>query len=681
MKDRRMSTVITAVVSLVTAACILLLFLTASQNAMMTMRQTALENMHTSLDAKTQVIQEYVDKAEKLLVAYSNAPAVENILLDPEDEDNVKAVQEYTEHFFENLDGWEGIYTAEWDTHVLAHSNPAVVGIRTREGEPLKQLQEEMTAAEGVYNTGIIVSPASGKLALSLYCPVYDRSGEAILGYVGGAQSADELKRLLDKLEINGINGTRNYMINTETAMHIFDEQEELMATPVKNEMLLSVIREIREKGSDTGSMEYVSEDGVKSIAVYQVVPGRGWAVVLSDSQSEIYAKAYAIRRILALICVLSYLLITVLSWISVRFCVKPLDVMRKTILSLENLNLNAPEEMRSYVGGKSETGQIATALNSLYDTFRRIISMLRECTETLESSIRTMSDATQTLVEDVGENSATTQQLAAGIATTNDAIDTVAGEIGKMTELMRLVEDTIQAGEQESLQLLETARRMKEMAGGSLDESAVKIDENRRNLETAMVNLQSLTRINDMAKQIMEIANQTNLLSLNASIEAARAGEQGRGFAVVAQEIGNLASNASATARQISDICGEVNGNIQNVQECVNDIISFMEKDVAHSFADFVGIANEYGDSVNAIREFIGKIGDVAGEFTSSVDNIRERMDVIQTTAQENECGVGEIVNKIERTNNTAGELKNVGRVNRENAETIKSVITRFTE
>ena len=85
MKDRRMSTVITAVVSLVTAACILLLFLTASQNAMMTMRQTALENMHTSLDAKTQVIQEYVDKAEKLLVAYSNAPAVENILLDPED--------------------------------------------------------------------------------------------------------------------------------------------------------------------------------------------------------------------------------------------------------------------------------------------------------------------------------------------------------------------------------------------------------------------------------------------------------------------------------------------------------------------------------------------------------------------------------------------------------------------
>ena len=118
MKDRRMSTVITAVVSLVTAACILLLFLTASQNAMMTMRQTALENMHTSLDAKTQVIQEYVDKAEKLLVAYSNAPAVENILLDPEDEDNVKAVQEYTEHFFENLDGWEGIYTAEWDTHV-----------------------------------------------------------------------------------------------------------------------------------------------------------------------------------------------------------------------------------------------------------------------------------------------------------------------------------------------------------------------------------------------------------------------------------------------------------------------------------------------------------------------------------------------------------------------------------
>lgn len=681
MKDRKMSTVIMAVVSLVTGACILLLFLTASQNSMTAMRETAMDNMHTSLDARAEIIEEYVDKAEKLLIAYSKAPTVVNLLLHPEDQDNLEAAQAYTESFFGELDGWEGIYIAEWNTHVVAHSNPAVVGITTREGEPLLQLQKAMEEAEGIYNTGIMISPASGKLVLSLYCPVYDKSGENILGYVGGAQFADELRDLLDGLNVNGMESARNYMINIETSTHIFDEREELIAMPITDKMLLSVAAELGKGGVSTGDIEYTSDDGIKNIAVYQSVPKHGWAVVLSDKQSEIYAKAYASRNVLAMICVFSYILITILSWVSLKLCVKPLDVMRRTIVSLKNLNLNVPGEMKKYVGGKSETGQIATALDSLYTTFREIISLLRGFTESLEASIKTMTDATQNLVEDVSENSATTEELAAGITTTNDAIDSVAEEIKKITVLMARVEETVRAGEDKSRLLLESAENMKSMADRSLNEAGVKIDENRRNLETAMVNLKSLTRINDMANRIMEIASQTNLLSLNASVEAARAGEQGKGFVVVAQEIGKLASYTSTTAMQISEICGEVDGNIISVQDCMNDIISFMENDVTHSFVEFAGIANEYGGSVTAIRSAMSEIGDTTDTFTASVDNIRERIGVIQTTSKENESGVNEIVDKIEHTNSIAGELKNVGRVNREKAEEIEAVIARFKE
>ncbi len=679
MKNLKMSTVITTIISVVAAVCVLLLYLTASRSMMTTMRDTAVENMQTSLEAKSAIIEEYVDKAEKLLIAYSKAPIVAELLKAPQDAETVQAAQAYTESFYAGLEGWEGIYIAEWDTHVLTHSNPAVVGITTREGDPLKQLQDAMAAAGDIYNTGIIVSPASKQLTLSLYCPVYDTDGKTILGYVGGAQFAASLKTLLDGLNVNGMESVRDYMINTATGVHIFDEEEARMATAIEDEMLLDVMASIT-GGSQNGNMEFTSDEGVKSIAVYQAMPGRGWAVVLSDSQSEIYRDAITSRNILALLCVGAWALIIVLAWISVKICVKPLDVVRRSILSMKNLELRAPAELGRYMGGKSETSQIASAMGSLYDTLQSIVATLQGCTESLEISTNTMNDATSTLVEYVGDNSATTQQLAAGIVTTNGAIGNVVSEIEKISELVGYVVDKVRIGDEKSRQLIASAENMKSMAGNALEEAEVKIQQNRSNMEEAMVNLQSLTRVNEMAKQILDIASQTNLLSLNASIEAARAGEQGRGFAVVAQEIGNLASNSSVTARQISDICEEINSNIANVQECVDDIINFMEGDVSGRFREFAGIAKEYEKSVADIRSAIGEIEESSGGFGLSINSIRDRMNVIQSASKENGEGVDEIINKIERTSLTAEELQDVSRTNKNNAAEISSVVERFT-
>lgn len=681
MKNIKMSTGITAIISLVTAVCIFLPFLTASSSIMNTMWETAVENMETSLEDRAAVIEEYVDKAEKLLIAYGKAPVVAELLKNPEDTKAVSAAQNYTEHFFADLEGWEGIYIAEWNTHVLAHSNPNVVGITTREGDPLKQLQDSMTAAGLIYNTGIIISPASQKLALSLYSPVYDTDGETILGYVGGAQFADSLKALLDGLAVKGMDGARNYMINTSTSVHIFDEDESRMAQPIEDKMLLSVTAAVTGNGKSSGSLEYVSEDGEESIAVYKAMQKRGWAVVLSDSQSEIYKEAYASRNTLAFICVGAWVLIAVMTWIAVRFCVKPLETVRRSILRMEKLDLKVPEELKKYVDGRSETGQIASAMNSLYSTLGSLVTTLSGCTESLKISTGTMNDTTMSLIDYMSDNSATTEQLAAGIATTNEAIGNVAGEVEKISELVEHVEEKVRAGEKKSKELIRIAEEMRETADSALQEAGVKIGQNRTNVEAAMVNLQSLTRINEMAKQILDIASQTNLLSLNASIEAARAGEQGRGFAVVAQEIGNLASNSSVTARQISDICEEIDSNIANVQNCVDDIIGFMEGDVSRRFQEFVNIAGEYGDSVADIRSTIREIETSSNGFADSAASIRERMGVIQSAAQENEIGVGDIVKKIEYTNAMVEDLENVGRTNGDNAGKIGSLVDQFKQ
>ena len=675
-----MSTLITVSIAIVTAACTLILFLLANRNMTTAMHDTAMNNMDATLLAKTGIIEEYVDKAEKLLISYGEAPIVAELLKNPEDPEITATAQRYTENFYANLEGWEGIYIAEWNTHVLTHSNPKVVGITTREGDPLKQLQDAMTAAGDIYNTGIIVSPASQQLTLSLYAPVYDSDGSTILGYVGGAQFAESLKTVLDSLVVEGLENTKNYMINTATNMHIFDENADLMATEIENPMLLSVIERINQNPEELiGNMEFTDENGQACLAVYRYIPERQWAVVLSDTQAGIYAAATANKWALGVLCLVSFLLITILSWLLVRACVKPLKTVEESLIRLQNLELTKPEAMKKYIGRKNEAGQIATATDLLYSTLQEIVGTLHECTDSLNSSTGKTNEATKTLIDYVGDNCATTEQLAAGISTTNDAIEGVVKEISTISDLVFSVEEKVKDGNEKSEELIQTARNMKDMAGSTLSETGSRIEENRQNVESAMVSLQALTRINDMVAQILDIASQTNLLSLNASIEAARAGEQGKGFAVVAQEIGNLATNSSETAVQIQEICGEINVNIDNVRACFDDIINFMEQDVSDKFKEFVTIANDYDNSVEVIRQAIYEIERASAGFVSSIASIKEQMEVIQLTATENENGVDDIVNVIERTNTTAEDLKNVVTVNEDNVQAINRIVEKF--
>ncbi len=645
------------------------------------MKTTAENAMETSLNARTNVIEQYVEQAENLLIAYSKAPIVAQLLKNPTDTALVKEAQDYTERFYAGLTNWEGVYIAEWDSHVITHSNPDVVGMYTREGDPLKQLQDSMTAAGTIYNTGIIVSPASQQLVLSLYAPVYDSNG-SILGYTGGAQFASSLSGLLETLRIEGLNNASDYMINTATATHIFDEDESLMSLTIENEMLLSVIDRIRSDSSVlTGTIEYEKPSGEKCIAMYHYLPERQWAMVLSDSKDEIYSLIHQKRIVFAIICFGAFVMISILSFLSVKLCVRPLELVEQAIEQLQNLELRMPEEIRRFTGRKSETGRISNAMASLYGTLQTITATLRDCSDSLGDSIGQMNDASHTLMKYMEDNSATTQQLSASIATTNDAISHMAGELSRIADMADTVEEKVKAGDEESSQLIHTATTMKNMAESTLHETGVKIVKNRNNVEHAMVNLQSLMRINDMAQQILEIANQTNLLSLNASIEAARAGEQGRGFAVVAQEIGTLAENSSATAMQISEICSEINTNIKNVQNCVDDVMRFMESDIADKFQQFAELSNEYSTSVEDIRHAMGEIQETFNDFVSSVTSIRDHMELIRLASQENETGVSDIVNKIEQTNTTVERLEGIGKATRHNSQAISDIVEKFTE
>lgn len=377
MKNRKMSTIITVSILLVITTCIALLYLIAGNSMTQIMKKSEMEALHNSLNVETSIIQEYICHQEDLLIAFSNESEVIDFLKNPNDNKIGKVAQQHTEKYYVRLDNWEGLYIGEWNTHVIAHSDKNVVGMTTREGDYLKELQDAIILRNGLYNAGIIVSPASGKLILSLYCPVYDYDGKTILGYVGGGPYVEELKELLMSAEKQGAS---YYMINVETNMCLFAEDESLIATQVQSDMLLSVIDRINDnKDALSGDIEYYDPEKGQSIAAYQYISDYGWAVISCNSEADIYADIDKNMTLLAYICIVTVLLIVTLCWVVIKISTRPLKHIENAIVQLEGMNLEKDPMLKRYIGGKSEVGQIATAMDSLYDSIEDMLNAEKE--------------------------------------------------------------------------------------------------------------------------------------------------------------------------------------------------------------------------------------------------------------------------------------------------------------
>lgn len=677
MRNWKLTRTITLGIMLIVIVCIGLLYVIANTTINSIMKQSEHNQMDTNLLAQTSLIEQYITNQENLLIAYSKAPAVRELLKDVHNAEKQAIAQAYTENYYSWLDNWEGIYIGEWNTHCIAHSNASDVGRTWREeGDSLKELQESMK--KGLYNAGIIVSPAHGQLILSMYCPVFDTDGTTILGYVGGGPYAEGLKNLLNKLKSEE-DTTRYYMINVLTEKYIFADDETLMAKDIEDPMLLNVIQAIKSNGNYE-DLYYTDEKEGSCVASYKYISKNGLAVVSFDSEKNIYSDSNKNSRVLGTICFFIVVVISALAFVMVRLRMKPLQYVEDSIKQLANLKLQKNKQLEPWIGTKSEIGQIATAMNSLYESLEEIVFTLSNCSSSLSESAIAMQDSSEVLLECVSDNSKATTLFAEHTEEVNAAVSKVDHEVADISLVVSEVEGKIRQGNLHSSELLEKIVQMQSLANDSMRTISEQIEENQKTIELALGDLQSLMRIDEMASKILDITNQTNLLSLNASIEAARAGEAGKGFAVVAGEIGNLAKSSSETATQIQAICNETRNNISNIQSCFDKVISFLEKDVQAQFAEFKKATNDYHQSIQDIQVIIDDIAGASSTFVETVNTIQTQIKSVSDVPDSQAVNSQDILDKARQTEVTTEKMTVIVDQNKENAVAISGIVSRFS-
>ena len=149
------------------------------------------------------------------------------------------------------------------------------------------------------------------------------------------------------------------------------------------------------------------------------------------------------------------------------------------------------------------------------------------------------------------------------------------------------------------------------------------KIREITELLNRSIQDSEKVNKINTLSETIMDIANQTTLLSLNASIEAARAGEAGRGFAVVAGEINSLADNSEKTAQDIQHINQEVIRAVQELADNTSEVLEYVNSNVLKDYDQFVDAMDEYVDNMEAFHTILLDFSNSSKGLNDSMGNI----------------------------------------------------------
>ncbi|MBR2216343.1 MAG: methyl-accepting chemotaxis protein [Selenomonadaceae bacterium] len=528
--------------------------------------------------------------------------------------------------------------------------------------------KETMTGAKDSFMSSPVISQATGKIIVNSIALAKNDQGQNV-GMVLAAIYVDAVTDKVRELKL----GEDGYsLLVSKDGTYIVNPNEEFIMKKKISEEEDKSLRELGEKMlSGTGGVfRFTAQNGEDLIAFYNPITATGWGMATIANEATLFAP---VTTALHIMIGISLVLLVVIS-LGILFSVN--RIMRPMAVMMDELKLLAAGDFRqrpAKVTSSNEMGILSAAVRDMRGGVNKTMQTVLDSSQTLSAAAEELNATTGQSAEASNQVASSIVNVAQGTAEQLDAVNRATGAVEALNTTIQQIASQADDASARGQEAAEVARDGGETLGQVIEQ--IKQIEHSTLQSTDVVTAlgERSNEIGQIVGTISGIAEQTNLLALNAAIEAARAGEAGRGFAVVADEVRKLAESSQEAAQQIA-------GLIKTIQKDTEDAVSGMQAGseevrrgtqnivaMGESFRKILAIVESVSREIQSISYSIRGMADNGAEIVVHVRTIgdasrkaAEEAETVSAATEEQSASVQEIAHASQSLAQMATELQN---------------------
>ena len=491
--------------------------------------------------------------------------------------------------------------------------------------------------------------------------------------------SGGNLSRIVGNVEIKGVKDSYTYIVDGDGTM-LYHPTADKIGKPVENSVVKGVISKLKSENRPQPEVVQYNFNGETKYAGIYVGKSKDFILVVNTNKKQALSGTTSVVTSTVKGSIFAMVLCLIAAIFVTRKIVAPIISATDTVEKLGNLDFSeGVSSDKKMLNRKDEVGVMLRSITELKNIIVKVMAEIRAYSESL-------GEAAEALKNSANESSTAAGQVETAITGIADGASSQAQETQSATENVIVMGKMIEQASTEVEQLGDNAADMHKASENAMSILAELEKINQKTMEAIHIIGEQTQKTNESAAKIKvatdmisEIAEETTLLSLNASIEAARAGEQGRGFAVVANQIQKLAEQSADATTQITEVISElVNDAQESVQTMdeVKEVMNQQSENVSQTEKAFKNVEKGIAESIESVEKITDKTRKLDEARAGVVDVVQSLSAIAEenaASAEETSASASEVGSIMEDVSQNANMLDEIAVKLNENVKRFK--------